>query len=187
MNRKYATLLLLLAPLVSAHEASPAPTTFQNGQALTAQQLNDTFAHTHNTVAAMVSGGIVDANIAADAAIGTTKLAAVDFIPKGYLRMTGACTGGGTAGDPCTMNVSKGSFLAASGYGVKKSGTAGRWQIHSSSPRYLNNPIVTASSQSSSVTCNPVDFASTNPQFYIECRTLSTGVLTDALFTVVMW
>jgi len=166
-----------------AHNQTPAASTFSTGQTLTAQSLNDTVAHLHNTL----TGGILNENISPLASIDTTKLAAVDFIPKGYARITSTCTGSTTAGTACTMNVNKGSFLATGGWGIKTSGQLGRYQVHTSSPRFGGNPIVLVTSNTAGIWCNAVDFAnSVNPQFYVECKA-SGNTYADALFTVVMW
>lgn len=89
---------LVALPLASAHTGTPALPTFSSGQTLTYTDLNNAFAHLHNTFTA----GIKDEHIKIDAAIQHTKLLSPGLIPKAWALATASCT---TA--TCTLAASQ--------------------------------------------------------------------------------
>lgn len=114
-TKRFAVALLVALPLALAsyalgHTGSPSPTTFVDGDTLTAAQLNNTIAHVHNTF----SGGIVDTHLAANAAVQHTKLAAPALVPKAWAMTAAVC-----GASPCTLSASSGvSSITRTGTGL---------------------------------------------------------------------
>lgn len=91
--------VMMGVPQVLAHTGSPAFVTWSNGQTLRSADLNDAFAHLHNTF----SAGIVDAHISSSAAIAHSKLALPTLVPKLMSTVATGCAAG-----TCTQVISAG-------------------------------------------------------------------------------
>lgn len=186
-----ATFLFMVVMSVSvalAHTGSPSPTTWSAGNTLTAQSLNDTIAHIHNTL----SAGIVDSNISTSAAISHSKLARPGLVTKAVLFTTTACAGAGAAGTDCTIGVEQVQFLgtsAGAGTGnsaLEANGTAGSYLLTLNFTPTDTNFGVIAQSMTSQVFCTVTGRSITAPHITLDCEN-DASADTDANLTVTVF
>lgn len=171
-----------------AHTGTPSPTTWSSNTILTAQSLNDTIAHLHNTF----SAGIVDAHISTSAAIAHTKLATPALVAKAVLSTTTACAGAGAAGTDCTVGVEHSKFFATSGgagagnSALEAAGVAGTYTLTLSYTPTNANFMVLVTAAAATEYCAVTLRQAAAPQIRIECRT-DASALTDANFSIVVF
>lgn len=104
MKKIYVLIVALfitsLAGVAAAHVSSPNLWyTFAAGETLTAEKLNNNFAHLHATL----TGGIKNENIAPDAAIAASKLATPGLVAKAVGGPTGVVSPGCPVSTNCTL------------------------------------------------------------------------------------
>lgn len=171
-----------------AHTGSPSPTTWSNGNTLTAANLNDTIAHIHNTF----SAGIVDANISTSAAISHAKLARPGLVTKAVLFTTSACAGAGAAGTDCTTGVEQVQFIGTSGgagsgnSALEANGAAGSYLMTLNYTPTDTNFGVIAQSMTSQVFCTVTGRSTSAPHITIDCEN-DASTDTDANLTVTVF
>lgn len=161
--------LAVLVQTAHAHTGSPSPTTWSNGNTLTAQALNDTVAHLHNTF----SAGIVDAHVSTSAAISHSKMATPSLLPKVWGVVTATCSG-----SPCT--VAAGSGVTS----VTRSGP-GDYVVNLTATRANAAYLPIANSITTNVHCISKSLATGS--FGVDCRATSTNAATDAAFGFSMY
>lgn len=185
------TAALLLPASSVAHTGTPSPTTFGTGTVLTAQQLNDTFSHIHNTF----SAGIVDAHISTSAAISHAKLATPALVAKAVLSTTTPCVGAGATGTDCTVGVEYSKFFATSGgagsgnSALEAAGggaTSGIYQLTLSYTPTNTNFMVEVSSGTAGTYCAVTARATSAPHIQITCRN-DAGTATDTNLNIAVF
>lgn len=168
----YTALGLLHRPAFG-HAGTPSPTVWSSGQTLTAQALNDTIAHIHNTF----TGAIVDAHISGAASIQHSKLQFPTLIPQAFAKVgtTSACSSG-----TCTLG---GSLRVSS---VTRTG-AGTYTVNLLTGASANTLAVMATNNEGATSgpCNAHTQTATT-SFTVTCLN-SAGAATDSRFTVVAW
>jgi hypothetical protein len=97
--------------------------TWQPGEIITTTDLNAALQHIHNKMVGGHGARLVDADVAAGAAIATSKLALYRFIPTGYFTMTAACAVGACA-------VTKNGVISSVTWG-----NTGRYDVVFTTPR----------------------------------------------------
>lgn len=168
-----------------AHSELPAATVWTNGQILTYTALNNTVAHIHNTF----TNGLLNVHVNSAAAIAHSKLASPKLIPKVMARV-------GNGATPCdgalAITVDCNVFGAEEGAHLVYSGAAvGTYRVHFTSAPSTADMAVLVTSHTSQVECQPtttqIGNTTTTPSIIIVCRTTSANVLTNAVFSFVVY
>ncbi len=168
---------LLAVQSAFGHAGSPAATTWSSGQVLTAQNLNDTISHIHNTF----SNGITDAHVNANAAIAISKLAVDIRILRAVGGTITACDCSQAAGTNCP------SLFAGFGIAtIQAAGTAGFCRINlNSSPTTTSFMVVVSPYNNGAATPAACMVDSTNsvaPHIFIRCYNSTTGAALNVPF-----
>lgn len=149
------------------------------GDVLSSTDLNANFAHIHNTMVGGHGPRLINADVASNAGIAHSKLAAPVLVPKAVATTVGVCTGAGA----CTLAVSS-RFLS-----IVRGGSAGTYTA-TFSPA-LNNvgfvPILTTQECAGSPPCScSYEPRIVGTEVNINCRD-RTGTLVDVGFSLVVF
>ena len=175
-------LVLAVAMLITAcseadaHTGSPTMPTFSGGQVLTHTQVNDAFAHLHNTL----TGGITNSHISSSAAIAHTKLLMPALVPKAWAVVIPACAGGAAAGTLCT--VASSSQVTS----ITAHGTTGVYRVNLAyTPPSANFATIVTNHTGGGIFCTTDTMATVAPHFRVNCLR-HDNVAVDATFSVIV-
>lgn len=164
-----------------AHTGSPAIPTFADGNTLTAADLNNAFAHIHNTF----SGLITDTHVSSSAAILHSKLAIPALLPKAMAVVTADCDGGSAAGTDCTVGDSS---QIPSADGVETTGTDGVYRVNLSYTPTNTSYVVIVTSHTAAAVCTTLASAraTSAPHFDVRCYDYAGVLVTGGVQFSVM-
>jgi 3-oxoacyl-(acyl-carrier-protein) synthase len=166
---------LLTTAVAYSHSGTGTFTVFSYGQSLSSAQLNENFAHIHDTF----SGGITNVHISPSAAIAHSKLAQPNLLPKAVAMTTSACNGATSA--ICSIS-SLGNVTQ-----IRGAGTAGRYSITLNyTPTSSTFPVVLTSNTSGNI-CSAITLSTTAPHVTIVCGNAAGGTAVDTAFTIVVY
>jgi hypothetical protein len=147
---------------------------WSSGETLTASQLNANFNHIHNNMVGGHGARLVDADVASNAAISRSKLAAYQSLPLAWAKVGNGSTT--CSSSPCTVADQYGVS------GVTRSG-AGIYVVTLSTAMSDSEYAVIVSSQTADVVCGGI--AASTTLVSVVCRTVaSSPAAADAVFSL---
>lgn len=157
--------------------------TWSAGERVSAADLNANFSHIHNSLRGAGHTLITNADISSGAAIGASKIAFNDLLPRGYAFLTTFCTGENAVGTACT-SISSGRLASS----IKSHGSVGNYDVHITPNPTNANFILQLQSYSATTLCIPTGQAAVTdggPHAVISCTNQFDGGPVNAQFSVI--
>lgn len=158
--------------------------TFANGEALTATNLNQPFAHIHSTMVGGHGARLVDADVNASAAIAQSKIANYRVFPRavGWVN---------SLSDTCLSNNAACTSTTGTNVTSITRVSSGVWNVVLSyNPTDTNFGVMVTPIEASSTAgraCSVSDRAASGNHFQVECWDLATPSVANPAFTFTVY